>query len=148
MVFKHVFINQFYLLVTFFFFTVSVRALQILKSKLGLPMRLGWNGDPCVPQQHPWSGADCQFDRRSSKWVIDGLYFLVLAPYFVILKLSYFSFSDFIQTNQGNIAFVNKCIVFSCSVLLTTKVSKVFCLMRYLNCIIYKACEFQTLDTQ
>lgn len=51
----------------------TVKALQTLKKTLGLPVRLGWNGDPCVPQQHPWSGADCQFDRTSSKWVIDGL---------------------------------------------------------------------------
>lgn len=45
-----------------------------MKTTLGLPVRLGWNGDPCVPQQHPWSGADCQFDKSTSKWVIDGLY--------------------------------------------------------------------------
>ncbi|CAK9181844.1 unnamed protein product [Ilex paraguariensis] len=51
----------------------EVGALQTLKGALGLPLRLGWNGDPCVPQQHPWSGADCQFDNTSSKWVIDGL---------------------------------------------------------------------------
>ncbi|KAA8515225.1 hypothetical protein F0562_018545 [Nyssa sinensis] len=51
----------------------EVTALQTLKSALGLPLRFGWNGDPCVPQQHPWSGANCQFDRTSSKWVIDGL---------------------------------------------------------------------------
>lgn len=51
----------------------EVKALQSLKSALGLPLRFGWNGDPCVPQQHPWSGADCQFDPSSSKWVIDGL---------------------------------------------------------------------------
>ncbi|KAH7838024.1 hypothetical protein Vadar_021150 [Vaccinium darrowii] len=51
----------------------EVSALQALKSALGLPLRFGWNGDPCVPQQHPWSGADCQFDATSSKWVIDGL---------------------------------------------------------------------------
>ncbi|KAL6201421.1 hypothetical protein ACLB2K_025135 [Fragaria x ananassa] len=51
----------------------EVKALQTLKTTLGLPVRLGWNGDPCVPQQHPWSGADCQFDESTSKWVIDGL---------------------------------------------------------------------------
>lgn len=51
----------------------EVRALQTLKSALGLPLRFGWNGDPCVPQLHPWSGADCQFDESSNKWVIDGL---------------------------------------------------------------------------
>ncbi|XP_071935056.1 receptor-like protein 4 isoform X1 [Coffea arabica] len=51
----------------------EVRALQSLKTALGLPLRFGWNGDPCVPQQHPWSGADCQFDKVSNKWVIDGL---------------------------------------------------------------------------
>lgn len=51
----------------------EVRTLQVLKNSLGLPHRFGWNGDPCVPQQHPWSGADCQFDRTSNKWVIDGL---------------------------------------------------------------------------
>ncbi|KAG6638690.1 receptor-like protein 4 [Carya illinoinensis] len=51
----------------------EVRALRALKKTLGLPLRLGWNGDPCVPQQHPWSGADCQLDSTSGKWVIDGL---------------------------------------------------------------------------
>lgn len=51
----------------------EVKALEFLKDSLGLPLRLGWNGDPCVPQQHPWSGVDCQFDRKSGTWVIDGL---------------------------------------------------------------------------
>ncbi|KAM0006440.1 putative transferase [Helianthus debilis subsp. tardiflorus] len=51
----------------------EVRALQKLKSALGLPLRFGWNGDPCVPQQHPWSGVDCQFDSTKLKWFIDGL---------------------------------------------------------------------------
>ncbi|CAA3025816.1 leucine-rich repeat receptor-like serine threonine- kinase At2g14440 [Olea europaea subsp. europaea] len=51
----------------------EVRALQKLKSALGLPLRFGWNGDPCVPQQHPWSGVDCQYDSTISKYVIDGL---------------------------------------------------------------------------
>ncbi|MBA0712839.1 hypothetical protein Golax_011912 [Gossypium laxum] len=36
----------------------EVRALQALKKSLGLPNRFGWNGDPCVPKEHPWSGAD------------------------------------------------------------------------------------------
>nr|DAD21014.1 TPA_asm: hypothetical protein HUJ06_022477 [Nelumbo nucifera] len=53
--------------------TEEVGALQKLKNALGLPLRFGWNGDPCVPQQHPWSGVDCQFDRISAKWFIDGL---------------------------------------------------------------------------
>ncbi|XP_028796684.1 receptor-like protein 4 [Neltuma alba] len=51
----------------------EVRALQSLKKALALPPRFGWNGDPCVPQQHPWTGADCQLDKKSGKWVIDGL---------------------------------------------------------------------------
>ncbi|KAH1103038.1 hypothetical protein GLYMA_13G236700v4 [Glycine max] len=51
----------------------EVMALQKLKKALGLPPRFGWNGDPCVPQQHPWTGADCRLDKSSSKWVIDGL---------------------------------------------------------------------------
>lgn len=51
----------------------EVKALQKLKSALGLPLRFGWNGDPCVPQQHPWSGVDCQFDSVKLKWFIDGL---------------------------------------------------------------------------
>uniref|UniRef100_A0A1D1XLH3 Putative leucine-rich repeat receptor-like serine/threonine-protein kinase At2g14440 n=1 Tax=Anthurium amnicola TaxID=1678845 RepID=A0A1D1XLH3_9ARAE len=51
----------------------EVRALKILNNALGLPLRFGWNGDPCVPQQHPWSGVDCQFDSNDGKWVIDGL---------------------------------------------------------------------------
>ncbi|KAK6149938.1 hypothetical protein DH2020_017463 [Rehmannia glutinosa] len=51
----------------------EIRALQKLKGALGLPLRFGWNGDPCVPEQHPWSGVDCQYDRNISKHVIDGL---------------------------------------------------------------------------
>ncbi|XVF27605.1 hypothetical protein REPUB_Repub14bG0122700 [Reevesia pubescens] len=51
----------------------EVRALQALKKALGLPNRFGWNGDPCVPKEHPWSGADCHFDKSGSKWFIDGL---------------------------------------------------------------------------
>ncbi|GAB4826984.1 Receptor-like protein 4 [Ancistrocladus abbreviatus] len=51
----------------------EVSALQSLKSALQLPHRFGWNGDPCVPQQHPWTGADCNFDSVQSKWFIDGL---------------------------------------------------------------------------
>ncbi|KAL7603559.1 hypothetical protein Lser_V15G16427 [Lactuca serriola] len=51
----------------------EVKALQKLKSALGLPLRFSWNGDPCVPQQHPWSGVDCQFDNAKIKWFIDGL---------------------------------------------------------------------------
>lgn len=50
-----------------------VMALQRLKKDLGLPPRFGWNGDPCVPQQHPWIGVDCQLDKSSGNWVIDGL---------------------------------------------------------------------------
>ncbi|XP_061371465.1 receptor-like protein 4 [Gastrolobium bilobum] len=51
----------------------EVKALQTLRTALGLPPRFGWNGDPCVPQQHPWSGVDCQLDKSSGSWVIDGL---------------------------------------------------------------------------
>lgn len=51
----------------------EVMALQKLKKALGLPPRFGWNGDPCVPQQHPWTGVDCQLDKSSGNWVIDGL---------------------------------------------------------------------------
>ncbi|XP_022720455.1 putative leucine-rich repeat receptor-like serine/threonine-protein kinase At2g14440 isoform X1 [Durio zibethinus] len=51
----------------------EVRALQALKKALGLPNRFGWNGDPCVPKEHPWSGADCHFDNSGSNWFIDGL---------------------------------------------------------------------------
>ncbi|XP_027347812.1 receptor-like protein 4 [Abrus precatorius] len=51
----------------------EVGALQTLKKALGLPPRFGWNGDPCVPQQHPWSGVNCQLNKSSGSWVIDGL---------------------------------------------------------------------------
>ncbi|XP_051128774.1 receptor-like protein 4 [Andrographis paniculata] len=51
----------------------EIKALQKLKTALGLPLRVGWNGDPCVPKQHPWSGVDCQYDRNISKYVIDGI---------------------------------------------------------------------------
>ncbi|KAL6589627.1 hypothetical protein ACP70R_050285 [Stipagrostis hirtigluma subsp. patula] len=51
----------------------EVHALRTLKGSLGLPLRFGWNGDPCVPQQHPWSGVDCQLDDTKGNWVIDGL---------------------------------------------------------------------------
>lgn len=52
----------------------TVGALQKMRKALGLPSRFGWNGDPCVPPQHPWSGADCQLDKNTSRWFIDGLY--------------------------------------------------------------------------
>lgn len=51
----------------------EVWSLRALKDTLGLPLRFGWNGDPCVPQQHPWSGIDCQFDKKKDTWFIDGL---------------------------------------------------------------------------
>ncbi|GER25446.1 leucine-rich repeat family protein [Striga asiatica] len=51
----------------------EIRALHKLRDALGLPLRLGWNGDPCVPEQHPWSGVDCLYDRNISKHVIDGI---------------------------------------------------------------------------
>lgn len=53
--------------------TQEVTALRTLKGSLGLPLRFGWNGDPCIPQQHPWSGVDCHFDNTKRQWVIDGL---------------------------------------------------------------------------
>ncbi|KAI4342991.1 hypothetical protein MLD38_027547 [Melastoma candidum] len=53
--------------------SAEVSALKTLKTALELPVRLGWNGDPCVPQQHPWSGADCQYNSTSNSWEIDGL---------------------------------------------------------------------------
>ncbi|KAL2931844.1 Receptor-like protein 4 [Bienertia sinuspersici] len=51
----------------------EVSALQSIKKALQLPRRIGWNGDPCVPQQHPWNGADCRFDSAKRRWYIDGL---------------------------------------------------------------------------
>ncbi|KAG0615556.1 hypothetical protein M758_5G050700 [Ceratodon purpureus] len=48
-------------------------ALQVLKQSLSIPARLGWNGDPCVPQLHPWFGIDCRRDTTSGFWIIDGL---------------------------------------------------------------------------
>lgn len=50
----------------------EVMALQTLKKALGFPPRFGWNGDPCVPQQHPWTGVDCQLNKSIGNWVIDG----------------------------------------------------------------------------
>ncbi|CAN6454403.1 unnamed protein product [Victoria cruziana] len=52
---------------------VEVKTLQTLKNTLSLPVRFGWNGDPCVPQQHPWGGVNCQFNHNDGSWVIDGL---------------------------------------------------------------------------
>ncbi|KAJ1684904.1 hypothetical protein LUZ63_016294 [Rhynchospora breviuscula] len=51
----------------------EVSALQTIKTMLGLPLKFGWNGDPCVPQQHQWNGVNCQFDSTEGKWVIDKL---------------------------------------------------------------------------
>ncbi|KAL9329371.1 hypothetical protein ACSQ67_004374 [Phaseolus vulgaris] len=51
----------------------EVSALQALKKSLRLPPRFGWNGDPCVPPQHPWSGVDCQLNKSRGSWIIDGL---------------------------------------------------------------------------
>lgn len=54
-------------------FNQEVWALQALKRSLGLPSRLGWNGDPCVPQEHPWNGVNCQFNHDGGGWSIHGL---------------------------------------------------------------------------
>lgn len=51
----------------------NVWALQGLKQSLSIPSRLGWNGDPCVPQLHPWFGVDCTLDTTTGYWIIDGL---------------------------------------------------------------------------
>ncbi|KAA3455649.1 putative LRR receptor-like serine/threonine-protein kinase [Gossypium australe] len=64
----------------------EVRALQALKKSLGLPNRFGWNGDPCVPKEHPWSGADCHFDKSGGKWFIDGLYTALISFYFCMIS--------------------------------------------------------------
>ncbi|KAF4350626.1 hypothetical protein F8388_002086 [Cannabis sativa] len=74
----------------------EVRALQSLKTALGLPVRLGWNGDPCVPPQHPWSGTDCLFNKSTSKWAIDGLYFLYLFSFSLVLFHHYYAFSNYV----------------------------------------------------
>ena len=63
--------------------------LRTLKSSLGLPLRFGWNGDPCVPQQHPWSGVECQFDATKMNWVIDGLYVLYLILLYITRICTY-----------------------------------------------------------
>ncbi|KAL2634675.1 hypothetical protein R1flu_006154 [Riccia fluitans] len=49
----------------------DVWTLNALKSPLGIPSRMGWIGDPCVPQEHPWDGIDCALDNGN--WLIDGL---------------------------------------------------------------------------
>ena len=83
-------------------FFLVVEALQKLKGALGLPLRLGWNGDPCVPEQHPWSGVDCQYNRSISKHVIDGLY--ALDPY---LGLLYANKSKHLPLFEAEMRFVN-----------------------------------------
>ncbi|KFK38399.1 hypothetical protein AALP_AA3G108000 [Arabis alpina] len=53
----------------------EVIVLQLLKKALRVPSRTGWNGDPCVPQQHPWNGVHCQLDGngKQTRWFIDAL---------------------------------------------------------------------------
>lgn len=100
------------LLVIWLFFFILVRALQSLKSALSLPLRFGWNGDPCVPQQHPWSGADCHFDSANGKWFIDGLYCLVPLPLlflFILVSFIWYLFLLFVD----NILFVRS-LPFQC----------------------------------
>ncbi|KAK4399144.1 Receptor-like protein 4 [Sesamum angolense] len=87
----------------------EIKALQKLKSTLGLPLRLGWNGDPCVPEQHPWSGIDCQYDRSIRKHVIDGLISGVIPSSLgtitslEILDLSFNSFNGSIPESLGQL---------------------------------------------
>jgi hypothetical protein len=49
-------------------------AMQLLKQSLSLPASQGWNGDPCVPQEHTWFGVNCQFNATKNSWCIHGLY--------------------------------------------------------------------------
>lgn len=53
--------------------TDNVWALQSMKHSLSLPARLGWNGDPCVPQVHAWDGVNCEFDGAFGTWFISGV---------------------------------------------------------------------------
>jgi hypothetical protein len=52
---------------------VAVWALQSMKQNLDLPGRLGWNGDPCIPQVHAWYGVNCEFEATVGTWFINGL---------------------------------------------------------------------------
>ncbi|GFP97129.1 putative leucine-rich repeat receptor-like serine/threonine-protein kinase at2g14440, partial [Phtheirospermum japonicum] len=93
----------------------EIRALQKLKSALELPLRFGWNGDPCVPEQHPWSGVDCQYDKNISKHVIDGLVLnkqglrgflpndISKLSHLQTINLSWNSISGVIPSSLGNI---------------------------------------------
>ncbi|KAG0561915.1 hypothetical protein KC19_9G103000 [Ceratodon purpureus] len=51
----------------------NVWALQRMKQNLELPARLGWNGDPCIPQVHAWYGVNCEFEATVGAWFINGL---------------------------------------------------------------------------
>lgn len=51
----------------------NVWALQSMKQNLDLPGRLGWNGDPCIPQVHAWYGVNCEFEATVGAWFINGL---------------------------------------------------------------------------
>ncbi|XP_024362217.1 receptor-like protein 4 isoform X2 [Physcomitrium patens] len=51
----------------------NVWALQSMKQGLELPSRVGWNGDPCIPQLHAWYGVNCEFDAAVGTWFITGL---------------------------------------------------------------------------
>ncbi|KAG6557176.1 hypothetical protein Mapa_001103 [Marchantia paleacea] len=51
----------------------DVWALKALKYPMGIPSRMGWIGDPCVPQEHPWDGIACKLDYGQKSWLISGL---------------------------------------------------------------------------
>ncbi|CAA7030776.1 unnamed protein product [Microthlaspi erraticum] len=48
----------------------EANGLKELKKALGVPSLLGWNGDPCAPVQHSWSGVKCENGKNRSTWVI------------------------------------------------------------------------------
>lgn len=78
---------------------------------------MGWNGDPCVPQLHPWYGVDCKRDTATGLWMIDGLYvpqtilfYFKLCTYaflviFDSLYLVYFYCDDFFSLSYHGIQF-------------------------------------------
>ena len=54
-------------------FSGAVWALQGVKEDLQLAPRLGWNGDPCVPVMHTWSGVTCSFDSAAGAWEVTAM---------------------------------------------------------------------------
>ncbi len=59
---------------------IAALAMHALKQSLGVPERMGWNGDPCAPTVwDAWQGVTCNLAADGSSLIITQMYVWVFS---------------------------------------------------------------------